>query len=149
MFVCLCRMGQVKQSVRQSREASALGGAANARRRLAMKTEQALPAGTNSDLAGTEEPPCSNNCCSEVMVTGAGCGGRRLLEGDCLAGILAFLGAKALCHVMRTCRSHRALVRQSCRWSTFGPRTGRDKLRAWQAATQNAVGATPQPHLTI
>ena len=143
------QMGAVKQRRRQSREAGALGVEANARRRLAMKTEQALPAGTNSDLAGTEEPPCSNNCGSEVMVAGAGCGGRRLLEGDCLAGILAFLGAKALCHVMRTCRSHRALVRQSCRWSTFGPRTGRDKLRAWQAATQNAVGATPQPHLTI
>ena len=143
------QMGAVKQRRRQSREAGALGVEANARRRLAMKTEQALPAGSTFPDEVVED---MGTDLVEVVDGMATCGGETggvLLQGDCVDGILALLGAKALCRVMRTCRSHRALVRQSCRWSTFGPRTGRDKLRAWQAATRNAVGATPQPHLTI
>ena len=50
------QMGKINQRKLQSRRASALGVAANARRRLSMQTEQAHPAGTSPpfDLGSTD-----------------------------------------------------------------------------------------------
>ena len=97
------QMGKTSQPTLQSRKASALGVAANARRRLHMRTdlEQAHPAGTSPpfDLGSTDfgDPLEAMATCGETMRTG-----EVLLEGDCLDGILAPLTAKALCRVMRT-----------------------------------------------
>ena len=98
------QMGKTSQRTLQSRKASALGVAANARRRLHMQTEQAHPAGTSPPSPGSMEfgdpLEAMATCGGETMSTGG-----VLLEGDCLDGILALLTAKALCPVMRTCRA--------------------------------------------
>ena len=138
------QMGKTSQRTKHLRKLSALGGAANARRRLSMQTEQAHPAGTSPpfDLGSTDfgDPlEAMATCSGETMRTG-----EVLLEGDCLDGILALLTAKALCRVMRTCRALELRVGATTAWSKLGPRTGQVKLRAWEMAVLNAVGVTPQ-----
>ena len=137
-------MGKINQRKLQSRRASALGVAANARRRLRMQTEQAHPADTSPpcELGSTDfgEPPEAVAPCGG----GATRTGEVLLEGDCLDGILALLNAKALCRVMHTCRALELRVGACSAWSKLGPRTGRAKLRAWQMIAEKAVGVAPQ-----
>ena len=131
-------MGKPSRATLQSRKASALGVAANARRRLTMDTAHAHPAGTSPhspEPVDFEEPETMTTCGVQAMVSGA-----VLLEGDCLDGILALLKAKALCLLMRTCRALGARAKATTTWSTLGPRTGRGKLRAWEMAVRNAVG---------
>jgi len=123
---------------------SALGGAANARRRLSMQTEQAPPSCVCAafDLGSTDfgDPlEAMATCSGETMRTS-----EVLLEGDCLDGILAFLKAKALCRVMSTCRALELRVGATTAWSKLGPRTGRVKLQAWQMTVEKAVGVAPQ-----
>ena len=137
------QMGKTSQRTKQLRKLSALGGAANARRRLSMQTEQAHPAGTSPpfDLGSTDfgDPlEAMATCSGETMRTG-----EVLLEGDCLDGILALLTAKALCRVMRTCRALELRVGATTAWSKLGPRTGRVKLQAWQMTVEKAVGVVP------
>ena len=137
------QMGAVKQRRRQSREAGTLGVEANARRRLAMKTEQALPAGSTFPDEVVED---MGTDLVEVVDGMATCGGETggvLLQGDCVDGILALLGAKALCRVMRTCTTLELRVGACSAWSKLGPATGQAKLQAWQMAVLNAVGVAP------
>ena len=130
------QMGKTNQRALQSRKASALGVAANARRRLIMQAEQAQPSYecASFDLRSTD---------LLVLDTGERTG-EVLLEGDCLDGILAFLTAKVLCRVVRTCRALELRVWATTAWSKLGPRAGQVKLRAWEMAVLNAVGVAPQ-----
>ena len=137
-------MGKTSQRRKQSRKASALGVAANARRRLLVQTEQAHPTGTSppfdlgsADFGDPLEAMASSG--SEAMRTG-----EALLEGDFLDGILAFMTAKALCRMMRTCRALELRVGATTARSKLGPHTGQVKLRAWVMAVLNAVGVAPQ-----
>ena len=137
------QMGKTSQRTLQSRKASALGVAANARRRLHMQTEQAHPAGTSPPSPGPmdfgDPLEAMATCGGETMSTG-----EVLLEGDCLDGILALLTAKALCRVMCTCRALELRVGATTAWSKLGPRTYRVKLQAWQMTVEKAVGVAPQ-----
>ena len=121
MFVCLfVQMGQVKQRTRQSREASALGGEANARRRLRMQTEKAIPAGS---IFPDEVVETMRTDFGEPLGGMATCGGDAmrtggvLLQGDCVDGTLALLSAKALCRVVRTCRGLELRMGACSAWS--------------------------------
>ena len=134
------QMGKTSQHTKQARKASALGGAANARRRLITQTARAHPAGTSPpfDLGSTDfgDPlEAMATCSGETMRTG-----EVLLEGDCLDGILALLTAKALCRVMRTCRALELRVGAHTAWSKLGPRKGRVKLQAGNLFLSAAAG---------
>ena len=139
-----CQMGKTSERTKRLRKLSALGGAANARRRLIMRTAQAHLAGTSPpfDLGSTDfgDPhEAMATCSDETMRTS-----ELLLEGDCLDGILALLKAKALCRVMSTCRALKIRVATCSAWSALGPRTGTAKLRAWQMTKEMAVGVAPR-----
>jgi hypothetical protein len=145
MFV-ISQMGKPSQRTLQSRKASALGVAANARRRLSMQTEQAPPSSGCAafDLGSTDLLVLdTGEHTGEVLLEGQRTS-EVLLEGDCLDGILAFLTAKVLCRVMRTCRALELRVGATTAWSKLGPHTGQVKLRAWEMAVLNAVGVAPQ-----
>jgi hypothetical protein len=139
-------MGKTSQRTKHLRKLSALGGAANARRRLSMQTKQAPPSCVCAafDLGSTDLLVLdTGDPTGEVLLEGQRTS-ELLLEGDCLDGILAFLKAKALCRVMSTCKALELRVAACSAWSTLGPRTGQVKLRAWEMAVLNAVGVAPQ-----
>ena len=140
------QMGKTSQRTKHLRKLSALGGAANARRRLSMQTKQAPPSCVCAafDLGSTDLLVLdTGDPTGEVLLEGQRTS-EVLLEGDCLDGILAFLTAKVLCRVMRTCRALELRVWATTAWSKLGPRAGQVKLRAWEMAVLNAVGVAPQ-----
>ena len=98
-------MSKTSQHTKQFRKASALEVAANARRLLLMQTELAQPSSgcASFDLGSTDLLVLdTGELTGEILLQGQRTS-EILLEGDCLDGILAFLSAKALCRVMRTC----------------------------------------------